>query len=84
MKHSASPSHSSPAPTPTVAAVPVVTSSDSPSTPLTVAPAPAAAGPLDRSTPADSSSGPSPWAALGTLGILAVLGLALSLRVRSH
>ena len=38
VKHSASPSHSSPAPTPTVAAVPVVTSSGSPSTPLTVDP----------------------------------------------
>ena len=82
VKHSAAPSPSSPAPT--VAAVPVVTSSSGPSTPLTVGPAPAAAGPLDRSTPADSSSGPSPWAALGTLGILAVLGLALSLRVRSR
>ncbi len=82
--HSASPSPSSPAPVRTAAAVPVVTSSNGPSTPLTVGPAPAAAGPLDRSTPADSSSGPSSWAALGTLGILGMIGLALSLRVRAH
>jgi hypothetical protein len=84
-KHSPSASHHAAVATPTLAAVAAVASTSSPSPTLSVAPAPAdAARPLDRSKPTDASSnGPSPWAALGTLGILAVLGLALSLRVRS-
>jgi hypothetical protein len=84
VKHSTSPSRSSAAPKPSVteAASPTSTSSSSPTVPL-AAQGPAAGAPLGTK-PADSSSGPSGLAALGTLGILAVLGLALSLRVRSH
>src|SRR3954451_4821392 len=85
VKHSSSPSHSSPAPKPSVteatsSATP--TPSSSPTGPVT-AQGPAPGAPLNTK-PADSNSGPSGLAALGTLGILAVLGLALSLRVRSH